>query len=218
MCDVDKYFIAVVFIKRGLNDTPVPWQYGMQVKLQRLGREWKGKLPFNIYAPKLIFTTTELLVDHGNGHWKSMCWLNLNTKPNQRRGDEYMIQVEIIGGELLYYKGASNKMITKLDFFDVHRPKSIMRYLFENGDEMGLEVDKEFCQNFLKAYDIAQKNGTKVEDEMEKIDNLNLGKSVSVSSSSVDDHDQNVNIKMNKSKNKSSDAKTPPRKCSKQEI
>ena len=68
---VVKCFIALVFIKHGLNDTAIPWQYGMKCKLQRLNREWKGNLAFNIYASQLIFETTDLLVDQKNGHPQS---------------------------------------------------------------------------------------------------------------------------------------------------
>jgi len=122
----------------------------MILKFQRLNREWKGNLAFNIYAPQLEFVTTAITCDQSTGHWMLTCWLNLNTKKNQRSGDEYMIQVQIIGAELMYHKGASNKMISKLDSFHIHRPKSIVRFLDEKGEEMGLEVDKDFCRKFLK--------------------------------------------------------------------
>ena len=189
-------FIAVVFIKHGLNDKPIPWQYGMKCKLQRLGREWKGILPFNIYAPHLMFETVELWCDQTNGHWKSNCFLNLNSKPKQRKGDEYMILVSIVAAELIYFAGASNDMILKLDEHCIHRPTSINRYLRDKGEQNGLEVDKKRCNEILDACDIAKKSGTSVENALRNL-NQKVAKSVSVSSSSVDDSTSNLNNKLN---------------------
>ena len=168
----------------------------MKCKLQRLGREWKGILPFNIYAPHLIFETVDLWCDQRNGHWKSNCFLNLNSKPKQRKGDQYMILVSIIVAELIYVSGASNDMIGDLDEHCIHRPTSINRYLRDKGEQNGLQVDKKRCNEILDACDIAKKNGTSVESELGNL-NTKVAKSVSVSSSSVDDNALNLNNKTN---------------------
>lgn len=200
MCNVFIYVVAVVFIQHGLNDKCVPWQYGMVVKLQRLGREWKNNLPFNIYAKHLDFITTDLICDNANGHWKSTCFLNLNSKPNQRLGDEYMIKVEIIVAEMLYDRGASNKMIEKLGSICIHRRSSTIRYIRDKGEQNGLEVDKEMCDSLLRAHESSKKNGTTMAIELANL-SKNAPKSVSVSSSSVDDH--SALAKRSKSKAKS---------------
>ena len=166
----------------------------MKCKLQRLGREWKGILPFNIYAPHLIFETVELWCDQRNGHWKSNCFLNLNSKPKQRKGDQYMILVSIIVAELIYVSGASNDMILKLDEHCIHRPSSIGRYIRDKGEQNGLQVDKKRCNEILDAYEISKKNGTSIDSVLNNL-NTNVAKSVSVSSSSVDDSASNLNDK-----------------------
>lgn len=158
----------------------------MKCKLQRLNREWKGILPFNIYASHLMFETAELWCDQSDGHWKSNCFLNLNSNPKQRKGDEYMILVTIIAAELICISAPSNEMILKYDEYCIHRPSSIARYLRDRGEKNGLEVDKERCNEILQAYENAKKNGTSIGSEINNL-NINVGKSVSVSSSSVDD-------------------------------
>ena len=183
-----------MFIKHGLNDTRVPWQPRLKCKLQRLNREWKGILPFNIYAPQLTFETTELWCDQADGHWKSDCFVNLNFKPRQRRGDEYMIKVSVIAAELLYISGASNEFIIKLDEHCIHRPSSINRFARDKGEENGLEVDKKRCNEILQAYEISKKNGTSIIVELQNL-NKNVAKSVSVSASSVSDGAANSNEK-----------------------
>lgn len=165
--------IAVVFIQHGLNDTYVPWQYGQVVQLQQLGRQWKSYLPFNIYNPKLFMITKDLFIDQDNGHWISSCILDLNQESQNKHTEPYNIMVDVIVAELKYIKGASSTMLQKIDKAYLHRPSSIVRHLQKRGIEGDTYIDVQWCESFLKAWDISKDKGSSVYVELENIQTTN---------------------------------------------
>lgn len=160
--------IAWTFLLHGLNTTYVPCKYGQIVRIERLGRDWKGKFPFDIYDRD--FHYREPYTNQDDGRWKSQISLELDPE-RKVSSKSYGYYVEVTSDQLKLIKDAPADVSKIPAAPDVHRPSSVIRQLIKIG-KYDSSIDVDWCENWLKIYE-ANKTGSSRQEDKSKDNNNN---------------------------------------------
>ena len=144
-----------------LNTNYVPWRYGQVLHIERLGREWKGTYPFDIYDSKITVQSKDLYCDESNGHWKIGGIIDLNSDRLMGR-EPYPLLIETNVLECRLVKNTPTQNVNSIKAPVLHRPSSVVRYLIERAKAGDKRIDVKFCNEWLKLYYQAKKHGTSV--------------------------------------------------------
>lgn len=138
-----------MFKIHGLNTTYVPCKYGQIVRIERLGRDWKGKYPFNIYDRN--FRHRDKYTNQDDGRWKSQISLDLDPERKVTK-TSYGYYIEVTSDQLKLIKDAPADVSKIPPCPDVHRPSSTVRELVKLA-KFDKSIDLEWCNNWLKIYE-----------------------------------------------------------------
>ena len=157
-------FVAIVYLfNTSLNATVVPIRYGQIVKIESLGRSWKGLFPFNIF--KCEWVVRDWFTDHDNGIWQLLLTRDLD--PQRRKNKNvYTYFLECIAAQTKLVQDAPSMFGTISPCVGVHRPSSLVRFiqsLQENDigkdkekvkNKSILHIDVKLCEQWLQEYEI----------------------------------------------------------------
>ena len=147
-------FLAYVFKKHRVNTKEFPCRYGQTVMIERLGRSWKGKYPFDIFGEEYIYRHE--YTNQDNGRWTAKITLDLDpTHKINGKSWGYFVELESMQLRVIKDAPADFKLIPKCP--DVHRPSSLMRFLLLLAKE-NPKIDVEYCNNWITEYNQRKKN------------------------------------------------------------
>ena len=129
----------------------IPVQCGQKFKIEKLGREWKGRYAFDKYDK--VWEIMDLYCDQNTGQWMLSALLNFNGDKLVESSRSWFMALEVAVCQCKFVSGRNVDFKHCVRRGDFHRPSNTIRHCVDRYEKGDKTIDYKFCQQWLQAYE-----------------------------------------------------------------